>query len=73
MLSSVLIVFSKSKPQLVEEVIELRTTLGAAGILYRTKLSCSFVTPMVKFSEDTVEFRVEMVGSTFVVFHYFVS
>ena len=64
-LSGVFNVFSK--PRLVEEVIELRTTPGTAGILHRTKLSCPFVTPVVQFSEDTVEFRVEMVGNAFVV------
>jgi len=56
-----------SEPRLVEEVIELCTTVGTARILYRTKLSCSFVTPMVKFSEDTIEFRVDMVGTAFCV------
>ena len=52
-----------SKPRLVEEVIEFRTTVGVAGILCRTKVSCSFVTPVVKFSEDAIEFRLEMVGA----------
>ena len=60
-----------SKPRIVEEVIELHTTAGAAGLLCRTKLSCSFVTPVVKFSEETINFRVEVVGtlSRVVVLH----
>ena len=62
-----------SKPRLVEEVIALRTTVGAAGILYQTKLSCSFVTPVVKFSEDAIEFSIQMVGTAFcIVFIVFV-
>jgi len=42
-------------------VIELHTSVGAAGLLSRTKLTCSFVTPVVQFSEEAVSFRVEMV------------
>ena len=49
------------EPRVVEEIIELHTSIGAAGILCRTKLSCSFVTPVVKFSEEAINFRVEMV------------
>jgi len=52
-----------SKPRIVEEVIELHTTAGAAELLCRTKLSCSFVTPVVKFSEEDINFRVEVVGT----------
>ena len=69
-----LVVFNVfSNPRLVEEVIEIRTTVGAPGILCQTKVSCSFVTPVVKFSENAIEFRVEMVSTAFcVVFNCFV-
>jgi len=57
-------VFSESRT--VEEIIELRTSFGATGTLCQTKLSCSFVTPVVKFSEENVNFRVEMEVQRFV-------
>jgi len=56
-----------SEPRAVEEIIEFHTSVSAAGVLCRTKLSCSFVTPVVKFSEEAINFRVEMVRTVILV------
>jgi len=58
----VLNVFSESR--VVEEIIELHTSVGSTVTLCRTKLSCPFVTPVVEFSEESINFRVEMVNVT---------
>jgi len=55
------------EPRVVEETIELHTSVGATVTLCRTKLSCSFVAPVVKFSEDVIQFRVEMVSAVIYV------
>ena len=52
-----------SESRVVEEIMELHTSVGARGTLCRTKLTCSFVTPVVRFSEESINFRVEMVGA----------
>ena len=62
MLCYVLNVCSESR--VVEEIIELHTSVGSTVTLCRTKLSCPFVTPVVKFSEESIDFRVEMVNAT---------
>jgi len=59
MSSSVFNVFSE--PQFVEETIEFHTAVGAAGIFCKTKVSCSFVAPVLQFSDYDISFRVEMV------------
>ena len=57
-----------SAARTVEEIVELHTSVGVIRTLFRTKLTCSFVTPVVKFSEDTINFRVEMVATVICVF-----